>query len=208
MPIPSDPGTDELLSRSYAGDKTARGQLLQRHRDRLRRMVALRIDPRLAARIDPSDVVQEALAEANVKLDKYMHERPLAFYPWLRQITWEKLVHLHRRHVRAGRRSVGREKRQTIPHDSAAELAAPLFDPSATPSRIAIRAEIRERVHTLLNALPEVDREVLVLRNLEQLSVAETAAVLQLTPGAVKMRHVRALARLRAALDSFVEGLP
>ena len=72
--------TEQLLQQAARGDAAARGQLLQRHRQRLKRMVAVRADPRLAARVDPSDVVQEALAEAARRLDGYLHERPLPFY--------------------------------------------------------------------------------------------------------------------------------
>src|SRR6266446_3301029 len=103
------PDTDQLLERAGHGDPSATGQLLERHRDRLRRMVAVRLDRRLAARVDPSDVVQEALAEAAGKLSHYLRERPLPFYPWLRRIAWERLVKLHRRHLYTGMRSVQRE---------------------------------------------------------------------------------------------------
>jgi 4-aminobutyrate aminotransferase-like enzyme len=106
---PTTPNTEELLGRSQAGDRQARGALLQRHRKRLRRMVALRLDRRLAARLDPSDIVQEALAEADRRLDDYARQRPLPFYPWLRQIAWDRLAQAHRRHVQAARRSVTHE---------------------------------------------------------------------------------------------------
>src|SRR5262245_13664819 len=99
------PDTDALLAQAAQGQPDARGALLERHRDRLTRMVACRLDRRLAARIDPSDVVQEVLAEAGRKLQRYLSERPLPFYPWLRQLAWEHLAVLHRRHVRAGKRS-------------------------------------------------------------------------------------------------------
>src|SRR6516225_11967076 len=102
--------TEQLLEQVAAGDSSARDQLLQRYRRRLRRMVAVRFDPRLAARVDPSDVVQETLAEAAVQLDRYLQERPLPFYPWLRQMAQRRLIELHRRHVQARRRSVTREE--------------------------------------------------------------------------------------------------
>src|SRR5947209_2999703 len=105
-----EPDTEELLRRSAAGDRAARGALLQRHRGRLRRMVALRLDPRLAARLDPSDVVQEVLAEADRRLDDYLRQRPLPFYPWLRQLAADRLADAHRRHLGAARRSVTREE--------------------------------------------------------------------------------------------------
>src|SRR5205823_9047828 len=105
------------------GDESAGHELLARHRDRLRRMVALRLDRRLAARLDPSDVVQEALADAARKLPAYLRDRPLPFYPWLRRLAWERLVKLHQRHVGAGRRSVTREEPPELPEGSALELA-------------------------------------------------------------------------------------
>src|SRR5437867_2294662 len=98
--------TEELLDRVGRGDGAARQQLLTRHRRRLRRMIAVRMDRRMAARVDPSDVVQETLAEADTKLPGYLRSRPLPFYPWLRQLAIERLIDLHRRHIQARKRSV------------------------------------------------------------------------------------------------------
>src|SRR5437588_12001690 len=105
MSDPAAPDTDELLARVRRGDGSARQLLWARHRQRLRRMIALRLDRRLRARVDPSDVVQEALTEADHELGKYLREQPLPFYPWLRQIAVDRLAKLHRRHLEAGRRS-------------------------------------------------------------------------------------------------------
>src|SRR6516164_7795962 len=105
-----DRDTDELVEQARGGDREARQQLLVRHRDRLRQMVALRMDRRLRARVDPSDVVQEALADAAQELSDYLRQRPLPFYPWLRQLAWDRLIELHRRHLHAQRRSVKREE--------------------------------------------------------------------------------------------------
>src|SRR4051794_33474368 len=98
------PDTEKLLDRAGTGDRSARQQLLARHWGRLRQMVALRIDRRIAPRVDPSDVVQEALADAAQSLSDYLRDRPLPFYPWLRQVTWERLLQLHRWHLLAKRR--------------------------------------------------------------------------------------------------------
>ena len=87
MTAPRDPDSDHLLRRVAAGDPAARELLLDRHRQRLRRMIALRLDRRLWARVDPSDVLQETLAEAGQKLPDYARTRPLPFYAWLRQIA-------------------------------------------------------------------------------------------------------------------------
>jgi RNA polymerase sigma-70 factor (ECF subfamily) len=207
---PTEPDTEELLNQAGQGDREARSQLLARHRDRLRNMVAVRLDRRLAARVDASDVVQEVLAEANRKLDRYLRDRPLPFLPWLRQLAWEHLATLHRRHVRARKRSVLLEDPGllALPDESAAELAERLVDSTSNPSRRLLREELRQRIREALRRLPERDREVLVLRHLEQLSVADTAAVLGISAGAVKVRHVRALGRLRDLLDEASGGAP
>src|SRR5436853_2187221 len=119
------PDTEELLRRAGDGDRDARGAVLDRHRRRLRRMVALRMDPRLAARVDASDVVQETLAEADRRMSDYLRERPLPFYPWLRRLALDRLAWQHRFHVRAARRSVTREELAPLrlPDGSALELA-------------------------------------------------------------------------------------
>jgi RNA polymerase sigma-70 factor (ECF subfamily) len=206
-----EPDTDQLLRGAEGGDDGARQALLTRHRARLRKMVALHLDHRLAARVDPSDVVQEALADAAARLSDYARRRPLPFYPWLRQLAWDRLIELHRRHVRAGRRSVVREDPDVLrlPDESAAKLAACLADLRSSPSGHVLREELRQRVRQTLGRLAAGDREVLVLRHLEQLSTADAAAVLGIGEGAFKSRHLRALQRLRALLrDDLAEGPP
>jgi RNA polymerase sigma-70 factor (ECF subfamily) len=202
--------TEVLLDRAQAGDESAREQLLMRHRGRLRQMVAFRLDRRMAARVDASDVVQEALTDAAGKLSGYLRERPLPFYPWLRQLAWQRLVELHRKHVVAQSRSVTREEGQgpALADASAIELADRLLASGTGPVDKLLRDELRSRVRTVLAALPERDREVLVLRHLEQLSVREMAAVLSISEGAVKTRHLRALQRFRNALDREQGGQP
>jgi RNA polymerase sigma-70 factor (ECF subfamily) len=193
--------TEQLLQRVADGDDAARDRLLQRFRRRLRRMVAVRFDLRLAARVDPSDVVQETLAEAAALLDRYLQERPLPFYPWLRQMAQRRLIELHRRHVLAQRRTVVREEALGgLPDRSAVALAERLFGRLSSPSAHLHRKERRDRVRAALAALPEKDREVLVLRILEGLPTRETAAVLGLSEVAVRSRQVRALERLKALL--------
>src|SRR5271156_997477 len=97
--------TEALINRAGQGDVTARHELLDRYRDYLRRMVATRLDRRLAPRVDPSDIVQETLADAAERLDDYLRDRPLPFHGWLRQLAGEHVIQTHRRHVGAQRRS-------------------------------------------------------------------------------------------------------
>jgi RNA polymerase sigma-70 factor (ECF subfamily) len=196
--------TEELLDRAGRGDGEARQDLLTRHRHRLRQMVAVRLDHRLAARLDPSDIVQEALADAAQGLDEYLRDRPVPFYPWLRRFAWERLVEVNRRHVLAKRRTVTREeKRGGHRADSSSRaLAARLLARGTSPSRRLMDQELRDRVQGALDLLDAGYREVLMLRYLEQLSTAESAAALGISVGAVKMRHLRALERLRANLGT------
>jgi RNA polymerase sigma-70 factor (ECF subfamily) len=197
-----DHDTEQLIQRAGRGDPAARAQLLVRHQQRLRQMIAVRMDRRLAARIDPSDVVQETLADAVQQLSDYLRHPSLPFFPWLRQLAWERLIELHRRHVQAQRRSVRREERWAppLPDESALELAGRLVARGSSPSARLGRDELRRSVQAALARLAEHDREVLVLRHLEQLSTSEIAAVLGITEGAVYTRHLRALERLRTLL--------
>jgi RNA polymerase sigma-70 factor (ECF subfamily) len=200
-----DSETDRLLQSAARGDALARQELLMRHRQRLRTMIRLRMDRRLAARIDPSDVVQETLVEAVQKLSEYLRHRPLPFYPWLRQLACERLIDLHRRHIQAKKRSVRREQPPPLPDESAEQLADQLVARSGSPSSRLRRSELRTRTRMALAQLPANDRELLVLRHLEQLSTPEIAAILGISEGAFYTRHVRALERLRALLgDPFV----
>jgi RNA polymerase sigma-70 factor (ECF subfamily) len=198
------PDTEELLARASGGDSAARGQLLALHRQRLCKMVALRLDRRLAARVDPSDVVQEALLEAARKLPDYLRQRPVPFYPWLRRLAWEHLIKLHQRHLNTRKRSAAREEKRilALPDESALALAQRLVAPGTSPSNRLVQEELRARVRAALARLPEGDREVLAMRYLEQLSMNEIAAVLGINEGAVKMRHTRALRRLSGLLGS------
>jgi RNA polymerase sigma-70 factor (ECF subfamily) len=196
-----EPDTAELLARARRGDADATEQLLERHRHRLERMVAVRLDRQLAPRLDASDVVQETLIEASKKLADYLRDPPIEFYPWLRQIALEKVMKQHRRH-RAHRRDVQREMPGgvALPDQSDLELADLLIDSATDPGRRVARNEWRDRVRAALRQLPETDRELLVLRYLEGLSMSETAAVLGVRVGAAKMRHRRALEALRPYL--------
>jgi RNA polymerase sigma-70 factor (ECF subfamily) len=200
---PTAPDTDELLHQAGGGDQRAVARLLDRHRPRLCQMVAVRMDPRLGVRLDPSDVVQETLAEAWQKLPDYLRDRPLPFYPWLRQLAWQRLVDLYRQHIRAHKRTLTREQpmEMAIPDHSAIQLADRLAaSQSSSPSRQLLRWELRQRVRDALERLPPNDRELLVLMYLEQLSTAEAGAVLGVSDKAVTMRHLRALDKLRRLL--------
>jgi RNA polymerase sigma-70 factor (ECF subfamily) len=197
----SDNDELELLRAAEDGDDAAGQQLLARHRNRLRQMVAVYLDRRLAARIDPSDVVQEALADAARGLSGYLRERPLPFYPW--QFARQRLMQVHRHHIQARRRSVEREVPWVLalPDRSAIALADRLMASGTSPSRRLIRDELRRRVQSALDRVAPGDREILVMRHLEEMSAVEIGAILGITEGAVRVRLLRSLTRLRALLD-------
>lgn len=153
-------------------------------------------------------MVQETLAEADRKLPGYLRARPLPFYPWLRQLAIERLIELHRRHIQARKRSVTREQRldQDWSDESVMELARRLVTSGSSPSERLVREELHRRVQSALETLPPRDREILVMRHLEELRVTEIAAVLGISEGAVKTRHLRAIRRFRDLLgDEFSE---
>lgn len=202
--MPDSETLRELIHLAVEGDCGAMDQLLALHRDRLRRMVAIRIDPRLSARVDPSDVVQETLAEAIAQLPDYLGRRELPFYAWLRELAWTRLVGLYRFHVLAQRRSVEREETDWIglSDDSAMGLAEQLAASISSPSERFAQADLKDHLHTSLSQLSTQDREIIVMRHLEQLQVDEIGAILKISPSAVKMRRMRAFERLRDILTS------
>lgn len=197
------PNTNELLKLASSGDATAVNTLLSCHRARLRRLIDVWLDPRVRRRVDPSDVVQDALVEAQRQLPDYLQRRPLPFYPWLRQFAVHQLQKTHRRHLRTQRRSVKCEEPWglALSEEAGYELADQLNASGNSPSRQLARYDLRLRVRASLEELGERDREVLVLRYLEQLSIREIAAVAGASEAAVKMRHIRALERLRRLLE-------
>lgn len=194
--------TSELLRKAQNGDETAINELLAGHCGRLRQMVAYNLDNRLVSRIDPSDVVQEALVEASRRLPTYAEQQPVAFYPWLRSIAWERLLNLQQHHL-AQKRSVMREQQDHwVPSDESVALLADRFVGGGTsPSQRMKRQESQDRVRKVLSQLPSSDREVLVLRYLEQLTVSEAVAALDISEHAFMKRHMRAIQRFRRLLE-------
>lgn len=195
-----DSDTDRLLASAQAGDQSAINGLLARHRDSLKRMVAARMDPRLAGRLDPSDVVQDVLVIASQRLPDYLLKRPLPFYPWLRQIGRNHLVDLQREHIRSGKRSVLREQ-PDLSDQSVMQLADRFEAGSVGPSTRLMQQEQIARIRSALSKLSEGHREVLILRHLEQLSTKQTAQVLGTSEAAIKMRQLRAMQNLRSMLE-------
>jgi RNA polymerase sigma-70 factor (ECF subfamily) len=195
---PNSDHTEQLLQEAQAGDGRAFDDLFARHRAYLRQVVALRLDPRIRPRLDPSDVVQEAQLEAFRRFGDFLQRRPMAFRLWLRKTTCERLLMLQRYHRQAARRSVDREV--GLPDESALMLVQQLVAGGSTPSKRLEHSETARRVREVLARLSETDREILLMRNLEGLSNQEVAEVLQIESVAASQRYGRALLRLRKLL--------
>lgn len=200
---PDSEQTRELLRNAARGDSQAVNELLERHRDALRRMVRLRLDKAMARRIDASDIVQDVLIEAHDRLRDYLKDPRLPFHLWLRHLAKDRVIDMHRRHRGAQRRSLDREQPLQAAADgdaSVLSLAGQLADRELTPAAANIRRELEHRFLTALDALDDEDREMILMRHYEQLGNSEVAQVLGISPAAAGMRHLRALRRLRAIL--------
>jgi RNA polymerase sigma-70 factor (ECF subfamily) len=202
-PPSEDPTGDDLLSRARVGDERAVGALFEHYRGRLRQMVRLRLDRRLAGRVDPSDVLQEAYLDVGRRLPEYAANPAVPFYVWLRSLTGQRLVDVHRRHLGAQMRDAGAEVslyRGALPQASSVSLANHLLGRLTSPTQAVQRAELQLRLQEALNSLEPIDREVLVLRHFEELSNNEVAEVLALDKSAASKRYIRAVRRLKGLL--------
>lgn len=195
---------DDLDCRAGAGDPTALVELFARNRERLRRMVRLRLDRRLQGRIDPSDVLQEAQVDVLRRAGEYAANPAMPPFLWLRFLTGQRLLAMHRQHLGARMRDAGQEvalHRGPFPDATSVSLAALLLGRLTSPTRAARRAEMQIQLQEAINSMDEIDREILILRHFEELSNTETAKVLDIGKTAACNRYMRALKRLKAILD-------
>jgi RNA polymerase sigma-70 factor (ECF subfamily) len=203
--------TDEqLVAAARNGDENALAVLLERYRDRLERMVRLRMDGRLQGRVDPADVVQEAYRAVRGKFLQDHADPRLPFFLWLRLEVGQKLAQVHRFHLGATMRDAGQEValyHGALPQVSSVLLAEHLLGKLTTANRAALRVELKLRVQEALNSMDPRDREVLILRHFEELSNGEAAQVLGIEPSAAVNRYVRALKRLKEVFQGMPGGV-
>ncbi|MBL8891233.1 MAG: sigma-70 family RNA polymerase sigma factor [Planctomycetaceae bacterium] len=199
----SNSETSGLLLQVIHGDEAAMNRLLDRYRKKLRRMVEVYLDPRVAVRADASDVVQEALAEAAIRLPEFARQADFPFYPWLRQLAWERMLQLHRRHIGAAKRSVNREflPSGVDSEHSVWQLAKWVAAREPSPSERKIREERGRVLMESLHSIPDHYREIVVLRHIEELKFDDIAEILCLSIEAVRSRYRRAIERLQAILE-------
>lgn len=185
------------------------GQLMQKYQDRLQRIVAFRMDRRLKARVDASDIVQETFFEAIRRLDDYKAcAEKMSFFLWLRFLVLQKLCQSHRHHLGVAARDANRDVSihgRGLPQATSMVLAAQLLGNRTSPSMAAVRNERKQKLEQALGDMDEVDREVLALRHFEQLSNNETAGLLDLGETAASNRYVRALKRLKSMMQRLQE---
>jgi RNA polymerase sigma-70 factor (ECF subfamily) len=198
----------ELLHRATEGDDTALDSLFSHHRDRLKRMVRLRMSRRLQGRVDDSDVLQESYIEISRKLAEYLNNPEVPFFLWLRHMTGLKLAEIHRRHLGTLMRDADREvslHRGALPEADSVSLAAHLLGQLTSPSEAAVKAEMRIKLQEALNSMDSMDREIIALRHFEQVSGTEAAEILGLSKTGASSRYVRAMTKLKSILSQFPE---
>jgi RNA polymerase sigma-70 factor (ECF subfamily) len=203
--------TQALLEGLQQADQHALAALFLRHRDRLGRMVAFRLDARLRGRVSTSDVLQEAYIDALKRLPHFQADPAVPFFIWLRTVTIQRLIQVHRQHLGAQARDAAREVPLTRGGsiEASSEKMAELFGDLTSPSQAAQRGEIMAQLRETLDRLDPIDREVLALRHFEELNNHEVAALLGIQTAAASKRYVRAIERLRDALEQtpgFGEG--
>lgn len=192
MPSPPADRRGEVDGRPF-------GELLAEFRPRLRRMVTFRLDPRLSPRIDASDVIQETFVEVARRIENYRASAEMPFFLWVRQIAQQKMIDLHRKHMGASKRDVRLEV--GVPgFSSSVSLAHALTREGSTPSRIAVRAEEAENLREALEGMREIDREIILLRHFEGLTIQHCSQLLGISVSATKMRQLRALEHLGVIL--------
>ena len=195
----------DMAQRLRDGDEQLLGELFESQRTRLWRMVRFRIDSRLASRVDPDDVLQEAFLNAKQRMHHYLEDTSKSLFIWFRLIVGQTLIDIHRRHLGAGMRTVAREAAQTqlhFPQATSSSLAAQLAGSVTSPSHAAARAERSRTLEQAISSMSPIDQEIIALRHFEDLTNAEVAEVLNIATTAASNRYVRALARLKQVLAS------
>ena len=197
---PTDPTLDDLVRRLKAGDEQAREQLLRRSQPLLKRAIIKGLDARISSRVDPSDIVQDTLADAARRLDDYVVKRPVPFFAWIRQIAFERMIDAHRQHLQSKRRTVKREEARSRPDEHSAPTLGELPAKGRSVSSLLMNQERLQSLMLTIEKLRPADREIVILRYIENLPSARVAAKLGISEVAARARVLRAVTRLRSLL--------
>lgn len=191
---------DSTIRESLKRDPTVLAELFQSYRDRLRRIIAARLDKRLSARIDPEDVIQEVYIDVAERVQFFLDDPSFSFFVWVRLVCLQTLSNIHRRHFSARKRDVSKEKSISVQNsffDESVNLACQLIGKLTSPSEALVKKELSAKMEKAISFLSDSDREILELRHFEQLSNTEAAEILGIKTKAASMRYIRALERLR-----------
>jgi len=190
-----------------SGDADAIAEVFSHHRDKLQRMVRFRLDRRLYGRVDTADVLQDVWLETSRRIEDYTSNPAVPFFVWVRQLAYQIIIDLHRRHLGAQKRNVSQEVSIGKSNcDTSVSIAAQLAGNLTSPSNVAMRGERLARLREALDGMDEVDREVLALRHFEELGNNEVAEILGIQKTAASNRYVRALKRLKQVLEADSES--
>ena len=206
--LEDDDDERDLIRRASEGDEAAQHELFSAHRDRLQRMIRLRLDRRIQGRLDSSDILQEAYIDVFRNLPRYVEAPSTSFFIWLRNLVGLKLAEVHRRHLATEKRDARRDVsiyRGALPAVNSISLAAQLLGQLTSPSQGAVKTEMRVRLQEVLDGLDDIDREVIALRHFEQLNSQEVADVLGMSKSGASSRYIRAIQRLKDELSQFSE---
>lgn len=194
-----------LIERARGGNATSAGTLLSHYRNYLAVLAASQLEPRLQPRVSASDVVQETLIRAHQNFGQFRGDTERELLAWLRQILVNNLAKLIEQHVLAARRDVRRERSierlGASVEQSTVALASLLAASQATPSVVAQRNEAAVELANRLALLPDDYRQVLVLRNLQEMPFEQVAQQMGRSVGATRMLWLRAIEKLRSVYD-------
>jgi RNA polymerase sigma-70 factor (ECF subfamily) len=166
--------TLDLVHAAQGGDRQALNRLLARYQDRVRRIVRLRLGPALRLQVDSGDILQQVLLDAFRSLDRYQPRDEAGFLAWLATIAEHRIRDAADYHA-SEKRDAARVQPLETGEAGGASPGATLVDGSPTPPDRVSRAEAVERLEACLAALPEADRELVVLRDYIGLSWQEIA---------------------------------
>ena len=192
------------VQRLRDGDPDALGELFAAHQQRLLHIIRVRMDRRLAGRVDAEDVLQEVFLDAAARVKHFIDSHSGSFFIWLRLVTNQTMANLYRRHLdtkmRDARRDVSFSPGKAYENPTR-PIAMQLIGHLTSPSNVAMRKEAIEKLEQAIEELKPIDREAIALRHFELLDNKEVAEILGINEKAASIRYIRAVRRLKDAIN-------
>jgi RNA polymerase sigma-70 factor (ECF subfamily) len=206
MSLPHKENPIELIADARDGTDESLGRLLLLYTNYLKFLATTHIDPRIRARVSPSDIVQETFCEAHRDFGQFRGQSEPEFLAWLRRILVNNLAQQVERHLLTQKRDVRREVKLdemgASMERSTMRLGAILVDRGDSPSGDAARSERAVILVDALAQLPADYRDVLVLRHVQSLPFDEIGRRMERSSGAARMLWLRAIEQLRPLLET------